>query len=169
MKVINNLLAVPFVLFALCGCGSDDEDGVKDTQVPVVSSEGIVASPLNCDTYHRGQVIPLRFVLKDNVELGSYNVNIHNNFDHHNHSTEIGDCTLDAKVDKSTPEGKAKYANGWVFQQNYTVPEGLKTYLASADIVIPATIEPGDYHFMLTVTDKAGWQTIKAVSIKILE
>ncbi|RYD73590.1 MAG: DUF4625 domain-containing protein, partial [Sphingobacteriales bacterium] len=25
----------------------------------------------------------------------------------------------------------------------------------------------GDYHFLIRITDKAGWQTIKAISIKI--
>lgn len=35
------------------------------------------------------------------------------------------------------------------------------------EIVVPASIDTGDYHLLLRLTDKQGWQTVKAVSIKI--
>nr|WP_244939634.1 DUF4625 domain-containing protein [Arcticibacter tournemirensis] len=32
---------------------------------------------------------------------------------------------------------------------------------------MPADADPGDYHFMIKLTDKEGWQTIKGLSIKL--
>jgi hypothetical protein len=35
-------------------------------------------------------------------------------------------------------------------------------------IAIPADIDEGDYHFMVRLTDKSGWQQIAAKSVKII-
>ena len=40
---------------------------------------------------------------------------------------------------------------------------------ASVDIDIPENIDTGDYHFMVRLTDKAGWQQLKGISLKIVE
>lgn len=157
------------LLGMLAACGNEDSPVMKDLEMPSISAEGVEASPLNCEVYHRGDVIPLRYVLKDNAELGRYNIDIHHNFDHHTHSTEQEECPLSAEIDKTTPEGKAKYANAWVFNQSYTIPDGSKIYTTHDDISIPATIEPGDYHFMIRLTDKAGNQQFRSFSIKIEE
>jgi hypothetical protein len=42
-------------------------------------------------------------------------------------------------------------------------------YDAYVDIPIPDDIDTGDYHFVVRVTDAAGWQSYKAFSVKILE
>jgi hypothetical protein len=55
----------------------------------------------------------------------------------------------------------------FLFIQNYNIPAGLKQHEATAQIVVPADVDPGDYHFMIRLTDKEGWQTIKGLSIKI--
>jgi uncharacterized membrane protein len=47
------------------------------------------------------------------------------------------------------------------------IPAGNKSYTVSEQINVPADIDPGDYHFMIRVTDKEGWQTMKGLSIKI--
>jgi hypothetical protein len=44
----------------------------------------------------------------------------------------------------------------------------VKSYEATTQITIPADVDPGDYHFMIRLTDKEGWQTLKGLSIKIL-
>ncbi len=43
------------------------------------------------------------------------------------------------------------------------------TYDAKVDITVPDDIDTGDYHFMVRLTDKSGWQQLKAISIKIIE
>ena len=57
----------------------------------------------------------------------------------------------------------------WVYNRDYTIPAAQRQYDARVDIPIPADIDPGDYHFMVRLTDRAGWQQLKAVAIKIVE
>ena len=45
--------------------------------------------------------------------------------------------------------------------------EGQRSHTARLDIPVPANIKPGDYHFMIRLTDRVGWQQLKAVAIKI--
>lgn len=52
-------------------------------------------------------------------------------------------------------------------QMRSSVPRGSKAYDASQEIQIPATVEPGDYHFVIRLTDQAGHQQIRAMTIKI--
>lgn len=146
------------LLCALCACSSDDDDEKDMTQPEIVAAD--TASPLECDTYHKGGKIPFRYLFKDNQELGSYNIEIHNNFDHHTHSTSAVECSLDAVKETQKP---------WVFNRDFSIPEGQKSYDASMEIDVPADIDAGDYHFMVRLTDKAGWQQIKSVAIKIVE
>lgn len=150
-------LATAITLLAV-SCSKDDGE-TKDMEKPAIL-DGAVPVPTDCQVYHRGEEIPFRYTFTDNVALGSFNIEIHNNFDHHSHSTSAGDCPLDAKKAPVRP---------WVFNQDYTIAPGLRTYDAAVDIPIPTDIDPGDYHFMVRVTDASGWQQLKAISIKILE
>jgi len=148
------------LLCALCtlsSCGSDDE---KDVTYPVISSQGIVANPVECQQYRRGDVIPFNYLFTDDQELGSFNIEVHNNFDHHTHSGSATECPMDEKKDAVNP---------WIYNQDYTIPSGLQSYNAKFDIPIPSDIDTGDYHFMIRLTDHAGWQQHHSVSIKIIE
>lgn len=156
MKVKYLLFLACAILF-LSACSDENDDVVKDMEKPEII-DGAMPSPIDCQVYHKGEVIPFRYLFTDNVELGNYNIEIHNNFDHHTHSTSAGDCPLNPKKDPVNP---------WVYNQDYPIPEGLKSYQAKADIPIPETIDTGDYHFMIRLTDKSGWQQLKAISIKI--
>lgn len=163
-------MGVALLAGSLTACGgNDDKPVVKDTTMPTITAEGITASPLNCDQYKRGQTIYFRYVLKDNVELGNYMINIHHNFDHHTHSTEKETCALDPEVKKGTAEYKAKEKNAWNLNLERTVPAGQKMFLVKEDIPIPATIEPGDYHCVIYFLDAAGNQEHKSFSIKIVK
>lgn len=154
-KVLSLLL-----ICALCACSSSDDDSVKDMTYPVISEAGITANPADCQVYRRGDVIPFSYVFTDDTELGAYNIEIHHNFDHHTHSTSAVECPMDAEQQPTNP---------WVFNQDYPIPAGLRTYTAREDIPIPADIDPGDYHFMIRLTDRAGWQQLHAVAIKVVE
>jgi len=151
------------LLCALCACSSsNDDESSKDMTYPEITDQGITANPIDCQTYKRGETIPFNYVFTDNQELGSYNIEIHNNFDHHTHSGSATECQLDEKKDE---KGK----NVWVFNKDYTIPAGQRTYTARIDIPIPADIEPGDYHFAIRLLDAAHWQQMKAIAIKITE
>ncbi|WP_293667675.1 DUF4625 domain-containing protein [uncultured Parabacteroides sp.] len=141
----------------LVACSKDKDD--KDLEKPVIEA-GSETLPQSCQVYTKGEEIPFRCIFTDNEGLGNYNIEIHNNFEHHSHSTDAGDCALDAKKDPVNP---------WVYNKDFTIPGSPLRYDAQVDIPIPADIDPGDYHFMVRVTDKAGWQELRAVSIKILE
>ena len=148
------------LLCALCACSSSDDEETKDMTYPVINTTDIVAVPTDCQVFKRGDVIPFNFLFTDNMELGAYNVEIHNNFDHHTHSTSSAECPMEAK--------KAP-VNPWVYNEDFAIPAGQRTYTARLNIVIPANIDPGDYHFMVRLTDHAGWQQLHAVAIKITE
>lgn len=148
------------LLCALSACSSSDDDAPKDMQEPVISAQGITANPIDCQQYHKGDVIPFHYLMTDNQELGSYNIEIHNNFDHHTHSTSATECPMDAKKDPVTP---------WVYNKDFSIPAGQRSYDARHDIQIPTDIDAGDYHFMIRLTDRAGWQQLHAVAIKIVD
>lgn len=148
------------LLCALSACGSSDDDDTKDMSKPVINTKDIVAVPTNCEVYKRGDVIPFNSLFTDDTELGAYNIEIHQNFDHHTHSTSSVECQMDEKKDPVKP---------WTYNQDFSIPSGQKSFTARHDIAIPADIDPGDYHFMVRLTDCAGWQQIHAVAIKIAE
>ena len=158
MSLITALITVSAL--SIISCGDSDDDDNKDMQQPVISNKDIIENPIDCQVYHRGETILFHYIMTDNQELGAYNIEIHNNFDHHTHSTTSVDCEMDAK---KTPQ------HPWVYNQNYAIPSGLRSYEAKFDIPIPADIDTGDYHFMIRLTDKAGWQQIHSVAIKIAE
>ena len=160
MKMKIRFMAISLLLCAFSACSSTDDNEQKDMEMPVISNKNIVANPIDCQQYHRGEVIPFHYLLTDNMELGAYNIEVHNNFDHHTHSTSATDCALDVKK---------KPVHPWVYNQDFTIPAGQRSFDARQDIVIPTDIDPGDYHFMIRLTDRAGWQQLYSVAIKIVE
>lgn len=152
-------LCLPLLLPALVACGGG-EGGERDLTLPVISDAGLTANPTDCQQYRRGDTIPFLYLLADNVELGRYNIEVHHNFDHHTHSTSSVDCPL-------LPKKEATGA--WVYNRDFDIPAGLTSYQARVGIPIPAAVAPGDYHFMIRLTDRAGWQQLRSVAIRVLE
>ena len=150
------VLSLMFVSLASCG----DSDS-KDIAYPVISDTLTTASPVECDRFYRGETIHFHALFTDNVELGNFNIEVHNNFEHHSHGTSATDCELDP-VKAATPKV-------WVYNESFSIPANSAAYDAYVDIPIPDDIDTGDYHFVVRVTDAAGWQSYKAFSVKILE
>lgn len=144
-------------LWLLLSCGQEDD---HDMEKPVIGMDGASASPKACEEVYRGESFTFKAVFTDNEELGNYNIEIHNNFDHHSHSTDDVECELD---EKKTP------VNPFIYNQDFKIPAGSTVYEAEIDIPVPADADEGDYHFMIRLTDREGWQQLKAVSIKIRE
>ncbi len=140
----------------LLSCSSDDDD--KDMDKPAIDMTETNAFPTNCAILYRGESFLFRATFTDNIELGNYNIEVHNNFDHHSHSTENEECELDSKKQPVKP---------WVYNKDYSIPAGQRNFTANDVIEIPSDIDTGDYHFMIRLTDKAGWQQIKSVGVKI--
>ena len=154
------------ITLGFTACGGDDDD--KDMNKPVISDQGITANPIDCQVYQRGTVIPFHYIFTDDTELGAYNIEIHTNADHHSHSTSSVECE-DEDEHEHEHEHEHEAVKPWVFNQDFTIPAGQRTYTARIDIPIPTDIDAGDYHFMIRLTDRAGWQQLKAVAIKITE
>lgn len=156
------LVATVSIVFVSC------ENKNKDLTPPSVSQTDFL--PANCDIYYLGDTIQVHFTCTDDTELGNFNIEIHNNFDHHTHSTEAEDCDEGEEHNHGEEEHHDEDVEGaWVFNQDYAIPAGLKEYTAHIEIPVPKDILDGDYHFMLRLTDRAGWQTIKAVAIDIIK
>lgn len=154
------LLVLLFTLsFTACEKISDD----YDDESPVIDMTSSDASPQNCITIFRGETLEFNAVFKDNIELGSFSIEMHHNFDHHTHSTDAGHCEEEGEEEEKTPVSPFR----WI--ENYTIPSGLKSYTATVSIPIPQGVDSGLYHFMVRLTDAAGWQTFKGISVKIAE
>lgn len=136
------------------GCGNEDQAISK----PLILMDSEESFPKNCAVVLRGESIEFNAVFKDEQELGSYNLEIHNNFDHHSHSTEGESCTLDKKKAPVKP---------FIYNKDFSIPAGQTTYNAKVKIEVPADIDTGDYHFTIRLTNRAAWQEIKGISIKI--
>lgn len=135
-----------------------------DEEKPLIDLYGGDAFPLNCDTLYFGETFTWTVAFSDNVELGSYSLEIHDNFDHHAHSTEVETCVFD--------EDKVA-ENPYYVVMDYEIPAGQASFLVSEEISLPASnanglLEPGDYHFFIRLTDREGWSAQKGLSIKIL-
>lgn len=142
-------------LLLLFSCGQDED---HDMEKPVIDMSGTSAFPLTCDVVYRGESFTFKALFTDNRELGNYNIEIHNNFDHHSHSTDDVDCEQD---EKKTP------VNAFVYNQDFRIPPGLTSYEAENSIQVPENVDTGDYHFMVRLTDRSGWQQLKAIGIKV--
>jgi hypothetical protein len=146
-----------FIIAGFNACKKDNQEAI-DTEYPVIDVTGTTAFPKQCNTVKRGEKFTFRAHLSDNSQLGSVSLDIHHNFDHHTHSTEVESCNMDPKKTPVKP---------FLLIQSYSIPTGSKSYEVQQEITVPSDIDPGDYHFMIRLTDKEGWQTIKGLSIKI--
>ena len=163
-KIIMALAASVATISLTFSCEGVSAD--KDMTPPEILPIGDYASPLNCQGFVRGSVMQFAYLFTDNVELGSFNIEVHNNFDYHTHSTEAGECESDHDHDHGHGESPV---NPWVFNRDYTIPAGSTSYEARLEIPIPEDVDEGTYHFMIRVTDTSGWQQLRSVGIRILE
>lgn len=158
MKTFKNVkMMLLFLAFAglAAACTSNDDSSI-DEEYPTINLKE--TTPQACSVLQRGKAFTAKIMVDDNQELGSISLDMHNNFDHHNHSTEVEECELEAKKEPKDP---------FTYINSIPIPEGNNHYVLEQEISIPEGVDPGDYHFMIRVTDAAGWQTMKGISVKI--
>jgi hypothetical protein len=158
-KMKNLIIFVAFVSLIFVSCSRETIDDEKPEIDLTVSG----AFPQNCDTLWLGETFSFNVLFKDNTELGSFSIEIHENFDHHAHSTEVTECNLDPV---KTP------ANPLYFIRDFDIPTGLTEYKTNLRISLPAgnsegNFDDGDYHFFIRLTDKEGWSEQKGLSVKL--
>ena len=136
-----------------------DKHAIDDVP-PTIDAGFAEAFPKQCSTLKRGGTFTFRARFTDNVELGSFSLDVHHNFDHHSHSTELEECALEpVKVP----------VNPFVLIRSYDIPAGQQSYEAEITIPVPAEVDPGNYHFMIMVSDRTGWTDMKGLSVRITE
>ncbi|MGB3063216.1 DUF4625 domain-containing protein [Sphingobacterium thalpophilum] len=158
MRTLTKYAIAALMLSTVTGCKKDKEN--IDTEKPQIDISWGSAFPKQCSEVRRGTSFTFRARLSDNVALGSYSLNVHHNFDHHSHSTEVEECPLDPVKTPVAPFVYAKAVN---------ISGQPRQYDAQLDIEVPATVDPGNYHFMIQVTDQSGWSLQKGISIRIVE
>lgn len=156
MKYMKQLLVAAAMALFTIACNQDET--AIDTEYPVIDTSAPGTFPVQCSTLQRGEVFTFKATFSDNIAVGSYSLDIHHNFDHHSHSTEVSDCQTDPVK---------KPVNPFLLIKSFDITPGQQRFQASQQIEIPTDIDPGDYHFMIRLTDKEGWQTIRGISIKI--
>ena len=112
-------------LLVSVSCRKDD----KDLSPPTVK----IYSPEMNEEFEAGGVLEFHALFEDDVELGEYHIDIHENFDGHSHRGDYDTWTVDKTFSLSGDREEVK--------ETFQIPE---------------KAEPGDYHFTLRFTDKAG-------------
>ena len=159
----SKIIILLVVLSILLNACQDDEKPMIDTEKPLIDLTILDAFPTSCDTLYFDEPFIVKALLTDNVELGAFNIDIHNNFDHHTHSTEFEQCTLGAVKTAENP---------YVYIQDYTLPVS-NEFTTNVSMTIPSSdgtdlYDEGDYHFQIRLTDKEGWSTMKGLNVKLL-
>ncbi|MBR4266009.1 MAG: DUF4625 domain-containing protein [Bacteroidales bacterium] len=171
-KLYIIIITLSMLTFAAC---SKDDENEPDTEKPVIDLTMEGTTPQNGTVLHFGEEFTVKFRLTDNQELGSYSLNIHNNFDGHSHSTEEGEEEEhhhDEEEHHHHHDGDEE-GDAFYMSEDYEIPAGKKEYIVNQTILLPETCEDGDeyaegnYHFMISVTDQAGFSSFKAFEIKI--
>lgn len=159
MKNVQNYFLALLLVTLITACSSDNSDD-KDLEKPTITINYSDGFPQACEVLTKGETYNFKALVTDNLELASYSIDIHNNFDHHTHDDQEGDCDLDAIKEADNP---------FIFMQNYTLEAGLTSYEIDHNIAIPSDIDTGDYHCSFSITDATGWQSITSIDIKIVE
>lgn len=159
----SKIIILLVVLSILLNACQDDEKPTIDTEKPLIDLTILDAFPTSCDTLYFDEPFIVKALLTDNVKLGAFNIDIHNNFDHHTHSTEFEQCTLGAVKTAENP---------YVYIQDYTLPV-TNEFTTNVSMTIPSSdgtdlYDEGDYHFQIRLTDKEGWSTMKGLNVKLL-
>jgi hypothetical protein len=149
------ILIIALVVIGVASC--DDADTLVDLTAPVIE----VRDPEYGKLLPAGDFILFEAGFIDDVELATYNIEIHDNFSGHGHG-RIAKANDDPTLLK------------WAFKESFLIPEGLRLFEAilEDDILIPGNAMAGPYHFIIQAIDKAGnstsFQDNSAVELEIM-
>lgn len=146
MKTKIYLLSVITIAFCLFSSCSDDDD--KDNIKPAIN----LIAPAEGAVLKIGSDIHFDAVFEDNESLASYKVDIHSNFDNHEHKSAFAE------------EGTKPFT----YNKSWDNIKGQKqAKVHHHEIVIPQNATPGKYHLMVYCLDAEGNQTYIARNIEL--
>lgn len=146
----------------LTSCTSGDDN--VDTEPPVI----VLTGPKEGAKLEAGKDVHFAMDVSDNVALGSYNIDIHDNFDGHGHnslSVRHSDSTSgdDHNHDNN---GKVKFK----FNRTWDDIHGKRNdHVHHHEIIIKEDAMRGPYHFVVKVVDKAGNQSMVFRNVEIVD
>lgn len=138
----NIYIAAILFLSTLTFFSCDNND--RDTTKPVID----LHEPEEGQVLTIGEDVHFEMDLSDDVMLGSYKINIHNNFDGHGHGESRAVATAASEAEEERV--------AFTFDRAYDVSGHITKHEHHHDIVIPANAKPGNYHLMVYCTDAAG-------------
>lgn len=137
---ILSILVLAFT-FIITSCSKKED---TDTTLPTIT----LNEPEDGDSLRIGADVHFECDFQDDVMLGSYLIEIHNNFDGHSH--------------KSTrAEGEVPF----FFKKSYDLSGLRNSHEHHHDVVIPENTQEGKYHLVVYCTDAAGNQSLVARDI----
>lgn len=129
------------LMFSFTACDKDDD---ADTTRPVIELD----EPEDGDELLIGAAVHFECDFSDDVMLGSYMIEIHNNFDGHSHQSN-----------------KSASLEPFFFKKSYELTNLRNAHVHHHDVVIPENAAPGNYHLVVYCTDAAGNQSLVARNI----
>jgi hypothetical protein len=138
-KTIYLLMILGIVFISAC----DRED--VDTTAPTIE----ILQPQDHAEFEPGDVIQLRAILRDNIELRSYKVEIHINDDDHTHGRVL---------DTGQP---------WTYFFAAEIERGQREYHLSLDIEIDDHAAHGEYHIGVFCADASGNESVEFIEIDV--
>ncbi|WP_165044536.1 DUF4625 domain-containing protein [Dysgonomonas sp. ZJ709] len=135
-----------FVILGFASCSSDD----NDTEKPVISN----VEPADGDILVIGEKVHLEMDLSDNEELASYKIDIHNNFDNHEHSKASSSDSIAFSFVKTWTDIHGQ-KNAHVHHHQIEIP---KEMMASDGKLRP--VREGKYHFVIYCLDEVGNESV---------
>lgn len=132
MRLLKSGILYLAALLILAACKDDENGEIVDTTPPTISSVEYDEAVAPADE------LDLEFVLEDDIALGEVRIDIHDDFDDHQH------------------EGGRIMATP--FETTIILDEmrGQTRYVAHIHINIPADAATGPYHLQINYTDNAG-------------
>lgn len=136
----RQILIILFILNIFTGCIFSSDD-----LIDITAPEIEVLEPHERDELAAGEFIAFDATFMDDLELGSYSIDVHDNLDGHGHG-RIAQPKDDPGLER------------WIFKKNYTIPEGYIMYAAQHDddILIAENAVAGPYHLIVQAVDQAG-------------
>ena len=156
MKITLRIILIAIIFAGIVSCDSDNNDPVDVTGPAIELDE-----PHGEEFFQTGDFIHFEATFTDDIELGSYSIDIHDNLDGHSHGR-----IADEEIDPSLLE--------WNYKENFTFEAGQKAAVIDMhdEIQIPSNAIAAPYHFIVQAVDKAGnatsYQDDSTVEIEII-
>ena len=132
-SIIYNLLILISFSWWLTSC---DETEEIDTTAPSIE----LFEPGAGEQFAAGSNLEVAATFQDNLNLATFSIDIHNNFDGHAHGR--------IKTDPSLLK--------WSFSESFEISGTSANITLSDDITIPAEVMAGPYHFIVQALDADG-------------